>query len=103
MKNFHKILKVNVSGKWIELWLDGLPFEKEWRYNEKRQKVITLKTNAYNYSCKTYMIEKLFLKTYKNINDGYRDLQLYGLNILLNYSLCFEDNPHRYPVKLKKY
>lgn len=59
-----KILKVNFdpNSKWLELWLEGLPFEKAFVYDEVSGKNVISDQDQWNFCCKTYMFVQWFEK-----------------------------------------
>lgn len=64
-----KILKINIVGKWAELWLEGIPFQKETIWNDEKSSIETTNNDAWNFCCKSYFLSDWYKEANPEIKD----------------------------------
>ena len=74
------ILKFAFSGKYLEVWLDGLPFSKISDWDDVEQKVIQTDLDQWNFSCKPYEFKEWFVRDTLNKIDFGEILLFNGWN-----------------------
>lgn len=99
------IRKIKSCDKWLEFWIDGLPYDKRIKWDDKNQKTVITKEDTWNWSCKWYMFENAFKRSFpkKHFNEVFTQK---GLDGFIGYRIINHKQEHLFklkaPLKIKQ-